>query len=1185
MKNQKQAVVMAPDLLFEVLQSSDGDALFFSIGTDNVFYLTREVTQTATGWNKLDLSSALSFQHGGAAVAAKTFSVTQNAGTMAVDLALVVTAGGQDHLYLSLGHANTDAAWASGVDWTAVPFDAGHTPATLTIADVFVMNIPVPGGDPVENIFADVVRTPGDPLKLLDRYYIAPGEPPQWNLHKLAADLAAGSISSCLGQRTDDPVPGIYTFGTINGVPELIFTPQYNYFQPKLAPSPARLALPAGASAIASALDGSGTTSLFVAATGGLFLFTPDNQHDKATPVHVVSNGLVAGASALAAATSAGRTAVWGVDPQGNLFYVTCAAGSEANPAAWSNPVPLLPAAEGFAFYLNLGAGNNVVFAHVDGQNLIQLIQDPVTTDWRQRSILLPSTAINDVVEYNSFTTHIKVTDDNGLVVPNTAVAVTATSPVSVYLNDVYHLLSPTVPVNTTTDAIGVLTVVQETQSLAAVCFRVTVAGTPAGSPAVVADINPMSNALGILSNVTGGDSLAAVAFTNAKGQSQKLLSDSVSTDDRNAAGTAIHKFMQINPGLPADGSRLSPQAVPQTAARAVTGAKPAAAAAPKVWGLSFTGGKMRYYEGEAAIRHFGPRVTAVHSALAGGAPAAKGAGADIAVAAGDMFSWLRQAYNEVTGFAVTEAEGLYHFVLTIAKDTFDILLDSISAIAQAAEFIFNKIKLFIDDLLPWLGALFDWADILRTHSVIKNIFNTYLANIVGGLDGVESQVRDVFTQVQGSVDALAKIPSSIPASLASATVGGTTGSASQAPGLDSPQGNWALHHVKSGAAGSSTNAQPWSGVTGDLESVLTPLSDAVDREKDTFQAALDRFKSDLIDKASDLSAIQIAGTVAAIVTDLFLQSVENVLLTAVEVIKQIMEGVLDFLNATIDIPVISWVYRQAAGAELSVLDLACLLAAIPVTVSYKLITNGSPPYPDDATTTALINAPDWASIKRIFNSAKAPAMVAPRAGALTANIDPRMVRSFVLQSGVMSAIGAWMVSIFGPAKQKEPEFTPLSVIYGFCYLLYVAPDIAGQIPDLENQKGFAEANITITGLMVLKTMADVGFGLLEKGTPGNELSRDVWERVSPALDFGGNILWQVPTTLAFADPENQNLAGLLNFVGGTCFDVNGALSPVLTLVDDQPIIWGAVVALATLFNYAYGAMSCAGSVLAYQSS
>ncbi len=84
---------MAPDLAFEVLQAQDGDALFFSLGTDHVFYLTREVTQTSTGWTKVDLSSGLAVQHSGAAVAAKAFSVAQNATTRNIDLALALTVG------------------------------------------------------------------------------------------------------------------------------------------------------------------------------------------------------------------------------------------------------------------------------------------------------------------------------------------------------------------------------------------------------------------------------------------------------------------------------------------------------------------------------------------------------------------------------------------------------------------------------------------------------------------------------------------------------------------------------------------------------------------------------------------------------------------------------------------------------------------------------------------------------------------------------------------------------------------------------------------------------------------------------------------------------------------------------------------------------------------------------------
>src|SRR5262249_8396249 len=151
-------------------------------------------------------------------------------------------------------------------------------------------------------------------------------------------------------------------------------------FRPAAPPSPARLTLPAGTSAIASAVDATGTSCLFVAATGGLSVFTPGSQHDQSAPVQVIPGGIFAGATVLAAVTDGGRTAVWGLGPQGQLGYAACAAGSESDPAAWSVPVPLVPAAEQFAFFLNLDAGSNVLFAHVDGAELVRLSQDPVTT-------------------------------------------------------------------------------------------------------------------------------------------------------------------------------------------------------------------------------------------------------------------------------------------------------------------------------------------------------------------------------------------------------------------------------------------------------------------------------------------------------------------------------------------------------------------------------------------------------------------------------------------------------------------------------------------------------------------------------------------------------------------------------------------------------------------------------------
>ena len=331
-------------------------------------------------------------------------------------------------------------------------------------------------------------------------------------------------------------------------------------------------------------------SNLFVAGTDGLFLFTPDNQHDEGKgggPVKIVSNSVVAGASVLAAATAGTRTAVWGVSPQGQLFHVMCPAGKEADPAAWSRPVPLLPEVEGFAFFLNLNAGNNVLFAQVDGQTLVQLTEDPVTTGWQRRAILLPPTAPDDIVKYKSFTTHIQVTDDNTIGAPNTPVTLTSTSAVSVYVNDVYCRLS-TVAVDTNADATGVVTVVQETHSLSAVCFRVALTKTPE----VAREIDPTCKAMAKLGGLKEGE-LEDKKVTNSDGTQQYL----VPRDQVKYCPTATKSFAQlvkIHKGLPPDGSRKPPSG---TAVESTV---------PWIWGVSFKEGGVAYHEGDDAVAHFG---------------------------------------------------------------------------------------------------------------------------------------------------------------------------------------------------------------------------------------------------------------------------------------------------------------------------------------------------------------------------------------------------------------------------------------------------------------------------------------------------------------------------------------------------------------------------------------------------
>ncbi|KAJ5204371.1 uncharacterized protein N7498_005250 [Penicillium cinerascens] len=48
--------------------------------------------------------------------------------------------------------------------------------------------------------------------------------------------------------------------------------------------------------------------------------------------------------------------------------------------------------------------------------------------------------------------------------------------------------------------------------------------------------------------------------------------------------------------------------------------------------------------------------------------------------------------------------------------------IDCYNAIAGAIEFVRNKIEVAFAKLVPWLGFIFNWSDIKRTHLVMKNI-------------------------------------------------------------------------------------------------------------------------------------------------------------------------------------------------------------------------------------------------------------------------------------------------------------------------------------------------------------------------------------------------------------------------------------------------------------------------------
>ena len=121
-------------------------------------------------------------------------------------------------------------------------------------------------------------------------------------------------------------------------------------------------------------------------------------------------------------------------------------------------------------------------------------------------------------------------------------------------------------------------------------------------------------------------------------------------------------------------------------------------------------------YVGEGLYRyHFRVQTTAPASTLAlrsanAAAPAslvAAGFGDSILVDLGDLFSWLESGIESVIDFVEDAAEGVWYLVATIAGQIYHGVLDCVEKIVAAVTWIYNAIKVVIEDIIAFLEFLF----------------------------------------------------------------------------------------------------------------------------------------------------------------------------------------------------------------------------------------------------------------------------------------------------------------------------------------------------------------------------------------------------------------------------------------------------------------------------------------------
>jgi hypothetical protein len=1099
MKNQKAAAALPAHSLFAAAQTSDGQALFFSIGDDGVFHLSYPQADAPIGWATTALSDDFLSNANNAAVTARTFDVAQDPSTGLISVAVTVRADGEtaDRLYVLMELSDApDADWLGSEwarPWVPLPWsDTDHLQPNLDVAYLRL-------APRAQRVMAGV-RDPD--TKKVQNYEVSTQESVgTWDVLRTAANYTT-MLDHAIGHGGSALEDGLYELYSVSGQtdPSLMLTPLDG------TTGATTLTAPAGASALAP-VPGMDGTDLYVAATGGLYRWPAGGQTSNAAGTQVVASTLFGGTSSLRAHATATEVVVWGLNSQNQVIHTRCPVENVRLPAAWSVPLAIEVGVAQMASFVNRSTSANELFTHAEqtfgsaqGQTIMRLVQDPVTTLWRRSNILLPPLAVTDLVEFHTYTTQVTATDGNGLPLGETSLQLSSTSPVGVWVNHVYMRLSET-PVQVTTDIDSTLTIVQQTESVGAVAYYVQAAGGTRQS------VNPMSGPLAIMGKITDGASLRAVQVTDSDGNTVPLLPADVSTGDSAAAAKSLAKLVGIAMNLPQDGSVQQPQ---PTSSAASTPAR-------QIWGMTFGEGGARHWEGLAGV----PGVrAAVGAALLLDADD-NDVLAAIEAAAGNVFRWLKYATGEVTAFTVNVVQGVANFIVNVAEKAYTFVLNAIDTVVQAAEFVLRRLGLHFEDLVPWLGFVFDWPDIVRTHRVLANIVRQYVASAPGSVATCRTGVTQMFDKIEDRIAGWSD--------LTAAQKGSdylTRPTALQA----SPQAGWGTYHLKGnlGQATGSTSVVP--GNSAQLPTLLQTALTALHAEGTIFQNAFDTVQNQILAQLPGLTVAELAKRLAGVISEVMVQSVQNVLGAVLDVLEILMNGVVGLFDATIEIPVLSPLYSQVAGGSLTVLDLMALVVAIPVTVAYKA-AYGTSPFPDNAFTTSLISATSLDDIRTAY----APKTSAPSAALLAltpANDTPAPAATLVKVLHMVSAFGCiplvWL-SMF----KRDENTAPVSILHGAAFFFTTAPSMGASIITTPQPTWEETMSITVYSITTVQKMMDV---FTYTKTMGD------WGIASGWLDLVLGVAGLVPPIGVVAKAQNQGT--ILGLVGGVAWNGNRIMTP-----------------------------------------
>ena len=297
----------------------------------------------------------------------------------------------------------------------------------------------------------------------------------------------------------------------------------------------------------------------------------------------------------------------------------------------------------------------------------------------------------------------------------------------------------------------------------------------------------------------------------------------------------------------------------------------------------------------------------------------------------GSFLQWVGDRVVDITNFVFEVMGSVVTFVIEIAGEIYKFVIKTGETVLSAMMWIFDKISLFLNDLIEWIGFVFNWDDILRTKNVFKGIVNCSMNSAEDQLCKFQGNVHEFFNRFRE--DVMGKRPE-LPSDIANKKI--SQDSKPTASPLNTPQVSWANQYLTN-----PKTYQPKVPIKKDEITLEGLAEDQLRVFKDAFSQLGDEFMLNI----PKLDIGTLISRMFDIVSTVVVDTAENITLAIIEIVKQAMHSLQNSLNHPWDIYLLTWLYEEviAPGSKLSLLDLICLLIAIPCTVLCKISTNVCP--------------------------------------------------------------------------------------------------------------------------------------------------------------------------------------------------------------------------------------------------